>query len=129
MNRSEMKNLVVSTLAKHLNQSEQRVTEDADLFEDLGADSLDIVELTLEFEEMFKVDIADGDLEQDLHVSGIIEMLLGKVNSMTNEQNDGPRDPEREDDTAVEDQSVETVENDEDDGEGEADPEADPEED
>jgi acyl carrier protein len=80
MNRSEMKNLVTATLARHLNKNEQIVTEDAELFDDLQADSLDIVELTLEFEEMFKIEIPDDDLEQLTTVGDTIDLLLRKVN-------------------------------------------------
>jgi acyl carrier protein len=99
MNRSEMRNLIIATLARHLNVSEQRVTESADLCEDLGADSLDVVELVLEFEEMFKVEIPDDDVEQITTVGNTIDYLLGKVNNSMIEENEveqPPRDPENE---------------------------------
>jgi len=80
MSRAEVRNLVIATLAVHLNASEQRVTEDAELFDDLGADSLDVVELTLQFEEMFKVEITDDDLEQTKTVGQVIDLIDKKVN-------------------------------------------------
>lgn len=90
MNRSEMKNLVTATLARHLNVLEQRITEDSNLYDDLGADSLDTVELVLEFEEMFHVEIPDDDVEQIATVGNIIDLLLGKVNSMSEENIENP---------------------------------------
>jgi len=90
MNRSEMKNLVTATLARHLNVLEQRITPDSNLYDDLGADSLDTVELVLEFEEMFHVEIPDDDVEQIATVGNIIDLLLGKVNSMSEENIENP---------------------------------------
>ena len=87
MNRSEIRNLVIATLASHLNVTEQRVTENASLRDDLGADSLDYVELVLEFEEMFQVDIPDDDLEQCETVGNFINLIDTKVSkNMTNER-------------------------------------------
>jgi len=111
MNRSEMRNLIIATLARHLNVSEQRVTESADLCEDLGADSLDVVELVLEFEEMFKVEIPDDDVEQITTVGNTIDYLLGMVNNSMIEETEvqpeeqpvPPVDPEDEPELPVED--------------------------
>jgi len=118
MNRSEMRNLIIATLARHLNVSEQRVTEDADLCDDLGADSLDVVELVLEFEEMFKVEIPDDDVEQINTVGNTVDYLLGKVNSnmieepevQPEEQPVPPVDPEDEPELPVEDNDDEANE-------------------
>lgn len=41
-------------------ESQKQVTLDADFLHDLGADSLDCVELRMKFEEVFKIDIEDG---------------------------------------------------------------------
>lgn len=45
----------------------------------LGADELDIVELTMAFEEEFKVEIADADAEKFTRVGDAIRYLRGKV--------------------------------------------------
>ena len=93
MARAEVRNLVIATLAVHLNASEQKVTEDAELFDDLGADSLDVVELTLQFEEMFKVEISDDDLEQLSTVGQVIDLIDTKVSENMGEENQVPRLP------------------------------------
>lgn len=95
MNRSEIRNLVIANLASHLHVLEQKVSEEAELFEDLGADSLDVVELTLLFEEMFHVEISDDDLEQSQTVGQIIDLIEKKVStSMVEEQNEQGRPDE-----------------------------------
>jgi len=120
MARAEIRNLVIATLAVHLNASEQKVTEDAELFDDLGADSLDVVELTLQFEEMFKVEISDDDLEQLSTVGQVIDLIDTKVSeNMIDEQNasppeDDPKLPDAEEADEGEGQADESDESGED---------------
>jgi len=54
---------VKKVVAENLNVSEQEVTPQASFVEDLGADSLDVVELVMAFEEEFQVEIPDEDAE------------------------------------------------------------------
>ena len=133
MARAEIRNLVIATLAVHLNASEQRVTEDAELFDDLGADSLDVVELTLQFEEMFKVEITDDDLEQTKTVGQVIDLIDKKVNENMGEANQTPRLPNESDEDyearvqQLKDNEAAAADN-EDEGDGDE-PEADEQED
>jgi acyl carrier protein len=133
MSRAEVRNLVIATLAVHLNASEQRVTEDAELFDDLGADSLDVVELTLQFEEMFKVEITDDDLEQTKTVGQVIDLIDKKVNENMGEENQTPRLPNESDEDyearvqQLKDNEAAAADN-EDEGDGDE-PEADEQED
>lgn len=60
---------VVEIVVKQLGVSESQVTEDARFIEDLGADSLDQVELVMALEEAFGSDIPDEDAEK-LHTVG-----------------------------------------------------------
>jgi acyl carrier protein len=53
----------------------EKVTNDASFVEDLGADSLDTVELVMAFEEEFGLDIPDEDAEQMRTVGDAIEYL------------------------------------------------------
>ncbi len=120
MRRPEIKNLVTATLSSHLHREEQGISETSDLFEELGADSLDVVELTLEFEEMFQVDISDDDLEQIQTVGQIVDLLEKKVSTSMVEEQDGR--PGQEDDAPVQQPVTDEpeVEGDEADGDGEA---------
>ena len=62
-------------IADHLDIDISKVTDDARLIADLGADSLHTVELIIEFETQFDLDIADEDAEQLLTVGAIKEYI------------------------------------------------------
>ena len=47
-----------------LGVDESKITEDSSFFDDLGTDSLDIVELIMAFEEKFDIEIPDADAEK-----------------------------------------------------------------
>lgn len=58
----------------------EKVTDDASFVEDLGADSLDTVELVMAFEEEFGIDIPDEDAEQMRTVGDAISYLKKNSN-------------------------------------------------
>ena len=62
-------------IADHLDIDISKVTDDAHLIDDLGADSLHTVELIIEFETQFDLDISDDDAEQLLTVGAIKEYI------------------------------------------------------
>ncbi len=53
----------------------EKVTESAKFIDDLGADSLDTVELIMQFEEDFDIDIPDEDAEKILSVQDALEYI------------------------------------------------------
>ena len=55
---------VKSIIVEQLGVDEEEVTSDASFVDDLGADSLDTVELVMAFEEEFGLEIPDEDAEQ-----------------------------------------------------------------
>ena len=55
---------VKKIVVEHLGVEADKVTEGASFIDDLGADSLAIVELVLAFEEQFEIDIPDEDTEK-----------------------------------------------------------------
>lgn len=55
---------VKEIIVNELGVEAEKVTDDASFVEDLGADSLDIVELVMAFEEAFDVEIPDEDAEK-----------------------------------------------------------------
>jgi acyl carrier protein len=55
------------------------MTDEASFIEDLGADSLDIVELVMEFEKEFNIDIPDEDAEKLRTVGDAVGYLNTKV--------------------------------------------------
>ncbi|MEE8526025.1 MAG: acyl carrier protein [Thermoanaerobaculia bacterium] len=60
---------VKSIIAEQLGVENDEVTDDASFTDDLGADSLDIVELVMAFEEEFDIEIPDDDAEKIVKVS------------------------------------------------------------
>ena len=61
---SEIASKVKSIIVEQLGVEEAKVTPDARFIEDLGADSLDVVELVMSFEENFDVEIPDDAAEK-----------------------------------------------------------------
>ena len=67
----KVKNIVVDKLGVE----ESRVVPEANFLDDLGADSLDIVELIMEFEEEFDIEIPDEDSETITTVGAAIDYI------------------------------------------------------
>lgn len=76
---SEMENKVKQIIAEKLGVSEDKVTPQASFVDDLGADSLDQVELIMAFEDAFDVEIPDEDAEKLKSVKDAFEYLSTKV--------------------------------------------------
>ncbi|MBK6748611.1 MAG: acyl carrier protein [Pyrinomonadaceae bacterium] len=61
---SEIQDKIKQIIVDELGVDEAEVTENARFIEDLGADSLDLVELVMRFEEEFDIEIPDEDAEK-----------------------------------------------------------------
>ena len=66
---------VKKKVADHLGVEELKVTEEANFIDDLGADSLDTVELVMAFEEEFGSEISDSEAEKILTVGDAIKFI------------------------------------------------------
>ena len=66
-------------IEKELGVERDKMTDEASFIEDLGADSLDIVELVMEFEKEFNIDIPDEDAEKLRTVGDAVAYLNTKV--------------------------------------------------
>ena len=78
---SETGDRVKKIVVEHLGVEADKVTEDASFIDDLGADSLDIVELVMEFEKEFNIDIPDEDAEKLRTVGDAVGYLNQKMAS------------------------------------------------
>ncbi len=72
---SDVAERVKKIVIEHLGVEEEKVTEAASFIDDLGADSLDTVELVMAFEEEFKVDIPDDAAENIQTVGDAISFI------------------------------------------------------
>ena len=71
----DVSNKVKKMVADHLGVEELKVTEEANFVDDLGADSLDTVELVMAFEEEFGSEISDSEAEKILTVGDAIKFI------------------------------------------------------
>ena len=79
MEREEILDKVKEVIVEQLNVEEDDVNEDASFIDDLGADSLDIVELVMALEEQFSISIPDEEAEHIKTVGDAVEYI--KANS------------------------------------------------
>jgi len=70
---------VKDIIEKELGVEREKLTNEASFIDDLGADSLDIVELVMEFEKEFNIDIPDEDAEKLRTVGDALKYLNEKV--------------------------------------------------
>ena len=69
---------VKKIVADHLGIDEAKVNEEASFIDDLGADSLDTVELVMAFEEEFGSEISDSEAEKILTVGDAVKFIENK---------------------------------------------------
>jgi acyl carrier protein len=79
MEMSDLDQKVKDIIVEELGVERDKVTDDASFMEDLGADSLDTVELVMAFEKEFDVDIPDEDAEKIRTVGDALDYLHEKV--------------------------------------------------
>jgi acyl carrier protein len=72
---SDVKQKVIDIVIEHLGVDADKVTENATFIDDLGADSLDTVELVMAFEEAFGVEIPDDAAEKIQSVKDAIAYI------------------------------------------------------
>ena len=72
---SEIQEKVVKIVVDKLGVKESEVTPEATFTGDLGADSLDTVELVMEFEKEFGIEVADEDAEKFQTVGDVISYI------------------------------------------------------
>jgi acyl carrier protein len=70
---------VKEIISKQLGVDHSEVTPEASFVEDLGADSLDTVELVMAFEEAFNIEIPDEDAEKITKVKDAVDYIKKKL--------------------------------------------------
>lgn len=70
---------VKKIIVDQLDVEEDKVTDAASITDDLGADSLDVVDLVMSFEEEFDIEIPDDQVEKIKTVGDIVKFIEEKV--------------------------------------------------
>ena len=79
MSSEEVFDKVKEIIVEQLGVAETAITPDASFIDDLGAASLDIVELIMALEEEFDLEIPDADAEKVVTVSDVVEYIKDNV--------------------------------------------------
>ena len=79
MNSEEIFEKVKSIIVEQLGVTDTAVTMEASFIDDLGADSLDIVELIMALEEEFDIEIPDTDAEKIVTVGDVVDYIKDNV--------------------------------------------------
>ena len=79
MNTEEVFEKVKAIIVEQLGVAETSVEMEASFIDDLGADSLDIVELVMALEEEFDIEIPDADAEKVVTVGDVVEYIKENV--------------------------------------------------
>ena len=75
MSNEEILSQIKKIVVEKLDVNESKITENAKFIDDLGADSLDTVELIMQFEEEFGLEIPDEEAEKILSVSDALKYI------------------------------------------------------
>ena len=79
MSSEEILEKVKNIIVEQLGVTEANVTLEASFIDDLGADSLDIVELIMALEEEFDIEIPDADAEKVVTVNDVVDYIKDHV--------------------------------------------------
>ena len=79
MTKPSIEERVIKIVCDQMGTTPDKVTRDTSFINDLGADSLDTVELVMEFEDEFDINIPDEDAEKIQTVGQAIDYIKGKV--------------------------------------------------
>ena len=80
MSSDEIFEKVKAIIVEQLQVNEDAVTQEASFIDDLGADSLDLVELIMALEEEFDTEIPDADAEKVVTVGDVVDYIKENVN-------------------------------------------------
>jgi acyl carrier protein len=69
---------VISIIMEQLDVTREECVPEASFIDDLGADSLDLVELIMAMEETFSIQIADNELQQIRSIKDVLDYLRNK---------------------------------------------------
>ncbi len=78
--REKMKTKIIELLSSKFGVDEEKILETSHIVDDLGADSLDAIELVMDIEKEFDISIADEEANKIETVQDIIDVVASKAN-------------------------------------------------
>lgn len=79
MGKQEFYDALRNVLVSRLKVEPEKINPEADLFEDLGLDSIDLMTAVMAIEEQFGIEVSDKELEGITTVGQAVDLLSGKV--------------------------------------------------
>ncbi len=79
--RKEVEEKVVEIIAEQLGRDKETITCDSDIANDLGADSLDVAELMIAFEESFNIDIDEDKAQNIATVKDVVDQIAEQLDA------------------------------------------------
>ncbi|MEL6430299.1 MAG: acyl carrier protein [Planctomycetota bacterium] len=79
MSDTSVEDRVKKIVCDQMGQTPDKISRDTNFINDLGADSLDTVELVMEFEDEFEINIPDEDAEKIQTVGAAVDYITGKL--------------------------------------------------
>lgn len=76
---NELEGRICTLVADHLGVDVAEVTRDASILDDLGADSLDVVELVMSLEDTFDIEVSDEEVEGMRTIGDIQQYVIGHI--------------------------------------------------
>ena len=80
MSPEEIESKVIDIVAEQMNTDKSKISRDTSFVDDLNADSLDTVELVMEFEDEFETSIPDEQAEQIKTVGQAVDFIVSQSN-------------------------------------------------
>ena len=81
LSKAEISEKVVTIIAEQLGRDVESIKPESDIANDLGADSLDLAELMIAFEENFEIDIDEENVGNIQTVGDVVEQIEKQLNS------------------------------------------------
>ena len=79
MTQPSVEERVIKIVSDNLGQPAEKIKRETSFVNDLGADSLDVVELVMEFEDQFEISIPDEDASKIATVGNAIDYIVSKT--------------------------------------------------